>query len=129
MNRFLQTPIKLPNSMRNLSLLVILLFGLCGNVFSQNEYATGCLFDKEKYESVPASAQLMSRDYNSVPSSYSLKKYTPYPKSQGSQGSCTGWSSTYAARTIAYAIRNNLTDRAKITIWHFRLPTPTIKQN
>ncbi|MFT5617803.1 MAG: hypothetical protein ACI85I_001029, partial [Arenicella sp.] len=31
------------------------------------------------------------------------------------QGSCTGWSSTYAARTISYAIQNNLTDRAKIT--------------
>lgn len=99
--------------------LIILLL-ICSSIsaFSQNsdeEFSLGCVFDKERYEKVPASAPLMTRDFTSLPRSYSLKKYTPYPKSQGSQGSCTGWSSTYAARTIVYAIQNNITDKSRIT--------------
>lgn len=98
--------------------LFLLLTCLSLSAFGQTndeQYSLGCVFDKDKYEEIPASAPLMTRDYTRLPRSYSLKKYTPYPKSQGSQGSCTGWSSTYAARTIVYAIENNLTDRVTIT--------------
>jgi len=99
-------------------LIILLLTCISLSTYAQTNdesYSLGCVFDQEKYEAVPASAPLMTRDYTRVPSSYSLKKYTPYPKSQGNQGSCTGWSSTYAARTIVYAIQNNITDRYQIT--------------
>ncbi|MGB0522851.1 MAG: C1 family peptidase [Flammeovirgaceae bacterium] len=99
-------------------LIVLLLMCCCLPALAQNtneEYALGCVFDQAKYEEVPASAPLMTRDYTRLPARHSLKKYTPYPKSQGAQGSCTGWSTTYAARTIAYAIQNNITDRTRIT--------------
>ena len=98
--------------------ITLLLLCLSTLAFSQTDdekYPLGCIYDEAKYEEIPASAPLMSRDYTRLPSRYSLKKYTPYPKSQGSQGSCTGWSSTYAARTIVYAIQNNMTDRFTIT--------------
>ncbi len=71
------------------------------------EYPTGLEFNKDKYEEIPESAPILTRSFTSLPSSYSLKGYTPTPKSQGSQPSCVGWASGYGARTISYAIRNN----------------------
>ena len=37
---------------------------------------------------------------NRLPSSASLNNYAPTPQHQGRQGSCVGWASAYAARTI-----------------------------
>lgn len=52
------------------------------------------------------SAPLTSRSFETLPSSYSLKKYCPTPGNQGSQGSCVGWASAYAARTILKSVAN-----------------------
>ena len=41
---------------------------------------------------------------NQLPSSVSLRQYAPTPQNQGEQGSCTGWSSSYAARTILESV-------------------------
>lgn len=121
-NKVLVSKIHPPNPLIMKQLIVLLLICCCLPAFSQNsdeEFPLGCVFDKEKYEAIPSSAPLMTRDYTRLPTRYSLKKYTPYTKSQGSQGSCTGWSSTYAARTIVYAIQNNMTDRSQITTHAF----------
>ena len=75
-------------------------------IFAQNQFTTGLLFDKEKYEAIELTAPLTTRSLDNLPSSYSLKAYCPTPQSQGSQPSCVGWASGFGARTISYAIKN-----------------------
>lgn len=91
--------------MKKITFLVAL-FSIPYIILAQ-EYPTGLEFSKEKYEEVDESAPILMRSYTSLPSSYSLKAYTPTPGNQGAQPSCVGWASGYAARTIAYAIKNN----------------------
>ena len=45
---------------------------------------------------------------NQFPSSVSLRQYAPTPLNQGQQGSCTGFSSSYAARTILQAVASGV---------------------
>lgn len=79
-------------------------------------YSTGLLFDDEAYEKIPLKAPLVRSLYGkSLPLSASLKKYSPTPSSQGTYGTCVGWSTAYAARTIIEAINNKWTDKTKIT--------------
>ncbi len=82
-------------------------------IFGQN-YAKGLKINEEQYNQLPVKAPLMRGDYD-LPARFSLKKYCPYPQSQGQYGTCTAWSSAYAARSIAEAVRLNLTDRQQIT--------------
>lgn len=74
---------------------------------AQDDYAVGTLLDSTYYENSPVKAPLMRGDYNNLPVAHSLKKYAPKPMSQGQKGTCAGWSSAYAARTILEAIINN----------------------
>lgn len=84
-------------------------------VFAQ-PYQTGMNFSNEKYDQAPTKVVLLSRAYgNSLPANASLKDFSPYPLSQGQYGTCVGWSTAYAARTIAYAKQNGITDRQTIT--------------
>ena len=71
------------------------------------EGGTGLDFSQEKYESIPISAPILTRNYTSLPRSFSLKPFAPTPGNQGAQPSCVGWASGYGARTIAYAVKNN----------------------
>ena len=71
--------------------------------------------DWEALEKIPKKATLLTRDYTSLPKSYSLKKYCPIPDNQDIYGTCTGWATAYAGRTIVEAVRNGWTDRRKIT--------------
>lgn len=64
------------------------------------------LMDSDEYKKVEMSIPLLTRSYTQVPASYSLKKFTPTPQNQGAMGTCVGWSSAYAARTILEAIAN-----------------------
>ncbi len=91
--------------MKNLQLTFCLLF-FSTIMFSQ-EFGTGLKFDEALYNEIPQSVPLVTRSFNALPSSFSLKGYAPTPKSQGQQGSCVGWASAYGARTISYAIKNN----------------------
>jgi hypothetical protein len=72
-------------------------------------YGTGLLIDDASFENDAKSVPLMRGDYDNLPDAVSLKNYSPTPGSQGAYGTCTGWSSAYAGRTILEAIRNNWT--------------------
>ncbi len=94
--------------MKKLSLLLAFLFVSFVSISQEDEdRGTGLDFDQEKYESIPLSAPILSRNFTNLPRSYSLKAYAPTPGDQGRQPSCVGWASGYGARTIAYAIKNN----------------------
>ncbi|MCF6213734.1 MAG: DUF4384 domain-containing protein [Flavobacteriaceae bacterium] len=92
--------------MKNISLLVLLITFVT-NGFAQEQFTTGLLLSKDKYESVMQLAPLTTRSFDNIPSSISLKAYAPTPLSQGRQPSCVGWASGYAARTISYAVKKN----------------------
>lgn len=103
--RFLKINLLKRTIMKKVSLLLAFLLFTMLSFGQDDEFGTGLDFDKEKYESVPMSAPILTRNYTSLPRSYSLKAYAPTPGHQGKQPSCVGWASGYAARTIAYAIR------------------------
>ncbi|MGB0732239.1 MAG: C1 family peptidase [Pontibacterium sp.] len=60
----------------------------------------GAELDPDKYENTPKTAPLSRGNFTELPSQYSLKSHLPPILSQGEQGSCVGWSSAYAARTL-----------------------------
>ena len=95
-----------------LSLLFLLQISVLG--FAQ-QYSTGLNFDDNKYSEEPMKATLLTRDYTVLPTRASLKQYCPTPKNQGSYGTCVGWSSAYAARSIVEANQNEWTDKSIIT--------------
>ena len=88
--------------MKNLTFLLLFTSTF---IFSQ-QFTTGYLFDKDKYEKIEMTAPLTTRSLDNLPTSFSLKAYCPTPQSQGAQPSCVGWASGYAARTISFAIKN-----------------------
>jgi hypothetical protein len=83
------------------------------------EHFTGCLLDEEAYNAIPQKKENLTRDYEILPSSYSLKQYCPTPNNQSNYGTCTGWASAYAARTIAEAVAYGWKDKEKITLESF----------
>ncbi len=100
--------------MKKILLSIIILFaGL--QFISAQEYSKGLNFNDRKYKSVPKKAPLTRSLYTNIPSSFSLKKYTPTPKSQGQHGTCVGWSTAYAGMTILESVHKNRTDKETIT--------------
>ncbi len=87
------------------TLLLFLLFPIL--IIAQDDFWVGTLLDSTYYKDSPIKAPLMRGDYNNLPPAHSIKKYAPTPLSQGQKGTCAGWSSAYAARTILEAIINN----------------------
>ena len=94
-------------NMKKASFLIVLLLTTFLLAAQDEDFGTGLDFSQEKYESVPLSAPILSRNFTNLPRSFSLKPYAPTPGDQGRQPSCVGWASGYGARTIAYAIKNN----------------------
>ncbi|NVO02899.1 MAG: cysteine protease [Bacteroidetes bacterium] len=97
--------------MKNLKL--ILIFSLFINLaFGQTKpkYYTGMNFDDAKYKATLQKAPLTRELYSTLPKSASLKKYAPTPKTQGSYGTCVGWSTCYCAMTIIDNMKSNSTD-------------------
>ncbi len=66
-------------------------------------YSLGAVADPDVYGAVPKSAPLARGDYLSAPSEMSLKRFVPPVGDQGQQGSCVGWATAYAARTLLSA--------------------------
>jgi hypothetical protein len=93
---------------------IALFFCVLSGAFSQT-YGRGAILDQAQYEKLPRKALQISRAYTALPSSVSLKNYAPSPGNQGPYGSCGGWASAYAARTIAESIALNRTDKMLIT--------------
>jgi C1A family cysteine protease len=86
--------------------LLLLISLLYNNTNAQN-YGTGALLDYEKFGSAPKSPPLTRGDFTKLPEIFSLKMYAPTPGDQGSSSTCTGWSTSYGARTILEAINND----------------------
>jgi len=85
-----------------LLLLIVPLFG--------QTYSTGAILDPAVYEQTSAKPVLLTRNYTSIPRSVSLRQFSPIPEDQGRYGTCTGWATAFAARTISESItlnRNN----------------------
>lgn len=68
-------------------------------------YSLGASLSEERFDRVEVFEPLAysASGLNSLPRSVSLKAYAPKPLHQGNQGSCVGWASAYAARTILEA--------------------------
>lgn len=96
-------------------LYIIVVFVLACITINAQEQGLGCVYDHEIDGKVPLRPRLMTRDYTVLPKKYSLKQYCPMPKSQGQFGTCTAWSTTYAARTICEAVSNGWTNKDSIT--------------
>ena len=77
------------------------------------QHLTGELMTPEQYQNIPLVPKV--RSFAPLPTEASLKQYCPVPGNQGQYGTCTGWASSYGARTISWAVRNNLTDVGDIT--------------
>ncbi|MGD9861736.1 MAG: C1 family peptidase [Pseudodonghicola sp.] len=60
----------------------------------------GAVLDEESYETVQQAPPLSRGVFAALPPEYSLKAHAPSVGQQGGQGSCVGWASAYAARTI-----------------------------
>ena len=90
--------------------LFLLIFFTAFTLFAQT-YSTGAILDPERYEQVDAKPVLLTRNYTSLPRSVSLKQYSPTPESQSPYGTCVGWSTAFAARTISESIELNRTSQ------------------
>ncbi len=103
--------------MKKLFTLILLVSIFTGSLTTTQaqgfEYGLGLKIDEGKYNQVQL-AHVSRGDFKALPRKVSLKKYCPTPQSQGKTGTCVAWSSTYGARTIIYAMENNLTDQQKI---------------
>lgn len=89
--------------------------GIIRRKYNQNPpRPLGAMRDEARYKSVPQAVRLLTRSYTTLPASYSIKQYCPIPKAQ-QFSDCVGWSTTYSARTIMYAIQNKITDKQTIT--------------
>ncbi|MCH2044714.1 MAG: C1 family peptidase [Saprospiraceae bacterium] len=64
----------------------------------------GCELNQDKYDATSVFEPLASTSSNNkTPSRASLKQFAPRRRNQGQQGSCVGWASAYAARSILEA--------------------------
>lgn len=70
---------------------------------SHYDISRGAELDQEVYDQATVYEPLADNIKNPMPETASLMKYAPTRLSQGSQGSCVGWASSYAARTIMHA--------------------------
>ena len=86
---------------KNIAILVLLFLIKA----AAQEYGFGTLLDSSLYANSPTAAPLMRGDYDNLPTSASLKEFTPTPGNQGTTSTCAGWSSAYAGRTILEALR------------------------
>ncbi|MGV8136005.1 MAG: DUF4384 domain-containing protein [Mangrovibacterium sp.] len=82
------------------------------NGFAQ--HGKGLIFDDEAYAKIPKKAELTLKSYASMPAAASVKQYCPEPQNQGPYGTCVGWATAWAARTILYAKVNNITEKNAI---------------
>lgn len=69
----------------------------------KNLLSTGLNMDEKVYDKAEVFEALADNIKNPLPEQVSLLKYAPTRKNQGQQGSCVGWASGYAARTILFA--------------------------
>ena len=77
-------------------LTVVALMAAAMPVMAQTR-ALGLVYDPEEAAKIPRKPQLITRDFEVLPSSASLLRYCPVPGDQEQYGTCTSWASTYHA--------------------------------
>ena len=70
----------------------------------ENEFSKGLHMKQEIYDQSSIFEPLAVGYKNQLPSKVNLERYCPTRQNQGAQGSCVGWSSAYAARTIQQSV-------------------------
>jgi hypothetical protein len=83
--------------------ILSLLGGGGDNEVIVSPFSMGGVLDEEEYDKARVYEPLVAGSRNGLPSKVSLREYAPKRLNQGRQGSCVGWSSAYAARTIQEA--------------------------
>ncbi len=73
---------------------------------------SGLVVDDEAYRRTPLIP--LMRSVSEIPERFSLKRFAPTPKSQGSTGTCVAWATAYSARTILRAQQQNVTNQEEI---------------
>ncbi|MCB0643181.1 MAG: peptidase C1, partial [Phaeodactylibacter sp.] len=75
----------------------------------QGDFSFGAALSEEEFDKAEVFAPLSYGSYSQyrIPSSVSLSDYAPKRLHQGQQGSCVGWATSYAARTILQAQATN----------------------
>ncbi|MDR0324268.1 MAG: hypothetical protein LBI12_07465, partial [Treponema sp.] len=81
-------------------------------VFGQ---ARGAIFDEAEYNRLPRIASYAASSYEGLPDSFSLKQYAPLPGDQADYGTCVGWATAYAARTISESVALNRLNQTETT--------------
>ena len=99
-------------------LFLFLILVLSMTSFSQR-HKMGLLFSEEKYAKVELADFESFGFVGELPKKKSLKPFAPFAKNQGTEGTCVGWSSSYAALTIEYAQLFGLKDRQLISATAF----------
>ena len=94
--------------------LLALLLSFCLAPLFGQQYPKGAILDPVKYQQADAKPALLSRSYTNLPRSASLRKYSPVPENQGEYGTCVGWATAFAARTISESQALNRTNRDQI---------------
>jgi hypothetical protein len=79
---------------------------ICSLPIYAQKHGLGLLLADSLYANSPTAVPLMRGDYSDLPDSASLKKFAPIPKNQGGDGTCAGWATAYAGRTILEAMDN-----------------------
>ncbi len=94
--------------------LIIIVFPF--GIFAQDGSlkGMGLIFDDVSYQKAPRLSPALRFSDENIPSAYSLRKFCPTAGDQGYMGSCVSWSTGYAALTISYAVKNNLTSQNEI---------------
>ncbi|MBN1388069.1 MAG: C1 family peptidase [Bacteroidales bacterium] len=74
-----------------------------GTALQSMLFGTGLEMDEAVYDKAEVFEPLADNIKNPLPEAVSLMEYCPDRLNQGTQGSCVGWSSAYAARTMLHA--------------------------
>ncbi len=70
---------------------------------SNADFGRGMEMNQQKYDKAEVFEPLADNKTNPMPEKTSLLQYAPVRLNQGRQGSCVGWASSYAARTILHS--------------------------
>ncbi len=98
-------------------ILIFSLFFLLPGLYGQAPYATGLILDDEEYDGLSHTSKniQISTGQKSISRKIDLSPFCPEIRHQGEIASCVGWSAGYGAMTIERAIKNNWTDKKKIS--------------
>ncbi len=107
--------------MNSLKAFYLLIAVSCCNIANAQDqpYAMGATFDLTLMANTPQKVMMSQRSFTSMPTNYSLEKYTPTPGDQGKYGTCTAWANAYGVATILYAKTHDITDKALINKYAF----------